>query len=57
MNNGFSTGYFDIKRGVRQGDPLSCILFVIIMEVLLIRIRNDQDIEGIEINDNTVTTH
>ena len=51
-NGGFSTGYFDIKHGVRQRDPLSCILFVTALEILLIRIRNDVNIKGIEISLN-----
>ena len=31
MNNGFSTGYFSIERGTRQGDLLSAyILFCVL---------------------------
>ena len=34
-----------LGRGARQGDPIATTLFVIAIEVLLIRIRTDKDVE------------
>jgi len=47
VNNGHATPFFELERGVRQGCPLSAILFVVEVEFLADSIRNDQSIEGI----------
>ena len=45
-----SLNYFNLGRGVKQGDPPSGVLFVLALELLLIKLRNNQNIQGIEIN-------
>ena len=47
--NGMLSKPYKVKRGVRQGDPLSCLLFNIAIEPLACDIRNDQNIKGIKI--------
>ena len=49
MNNGTASNYFPLERGVRQGDPLSPYLFIVVVETLAIAIRQNQDIKGISI--------
>ena len=57
MNNGHMTEFFSLERGVRQGCPLSVYLFIIVAELLAIKVRNDNRIEGITINDKEIKFH
>lgn len=44
--NGFLSDKIPIKRGVRQGNSLSPILYILCVEVLACKIRACSDIEG-----------
>ena len=50
MNNGHSTEYFPLERGACQGDRLSCHLFILVLEILFVQIRENEEIQGIRID-------
>ena len=55
MNGGHMTNYFEISRGVRQGCPLSPCLFILAVELLALKIRQNPNCRGIQLpNDQEV---
>ena len=49
MLNGEKLKTFPLNLGIRQGCPLSPLLFSIVLEVLVTAIRQEKEIKGIQI--------
>lgn len=54
VNNGKITPFFKISRGIRQGCPISALLFILVVEVLAEKIREDKSIPGIHVDDTEI---
>ena len=48
-NNGHISSKFTAERGIRQGCPVSALLFLLVVEIMAIKIRECQDIQGFDI--------
>jgi len=55
--NGFTTESIKIERGVKQGDALSCALFIICIDPLLRNLNTNKNIKSIIIGDNKTPIH
>ena len=49
-NNGYLSKRFPLSRGIRQGCPISALLFILVAEVLSVKLRTNEEIKGIQIN-------
>ena len=52
QNGGWLSSWFPTERGIRQGCPPSPLLFIVAVKILTIKIRNNPEIRGIQINKN-----
>ena len=46
-NNGLISSNFELQRGIRQGCALSPLLFIMAVELLAIKIRNDKVLQNL----------
>ena len=53
VNNNFLSPLFEVKKGVRQGDPLSPTIFLLCIECLAIMLRQSRQYKGIKLNQQT----
>ena len=57
LSNGFVSEYFELSRGIRQGDPLSALLYIIQAEPLAECLRQSNSVQGVQIKDKHGMTH
>ena len=50
IQNGFMSDFLRLKRGCRQGDPISPYIFILCAEILGQMLRNNKNLKGININ-------
>ncbi len=55
-NNGWLSKDIKLHRGVRQGCPLSALLFVLTVEIMAIKIRQNKNIHGFQCADQEIKT-
>ena len=53
-NNGYLSSFFKLSKGIRQGCPISALLFLLIAEIVAIVLRSSERIHGINVNGKNI---
>ena len=53
-NNGWLLKNCEMSRGIRQGCPISALLYLFVADILAIKINSNNNIKGISINKNEI---
>ena len=53
--NGYTSIYFNLSRGIRQGCPIRTLLYILVAETLAEAVRVESEIKGIKLPDGLVS--
>ena len=53
INGDNTTKYFKLEKGTRQGDPVSVYLFILVLEILFLCIKENKNTKGLNIFNHT----
>ena len=57
QNGGWLSDWFNIERGIKQGCCVSPLLFILVVEMMAIKIRSNESISGLSINKDAHNTN
>ena len=49
INGGKTSQYFKLERGTRKGDPISAYLFILVLEIVFLSLKQNKNMKGIEL--------
>ena len=53
-NNGYTSSFFKLSRGIRQGCPISALLFLLVVEINAIVLRKTNTVSGLKVGQTEI---
>ena len=49
MDDNTFTEFFKIEKGTGQGNPLSCLIFILVIEILLLKLNKSPSLSSLDL--------